>query len=110
MVRGCFGNNNVGLLHKVEACMTKETYKDILENQMLPSGDPKHKSKLCKLFKRIRRTRNPMDWSAQSPDLYQIELLRDELDRKVREDGPTSKNVLWDILDASWKKKDTLNP
>ena len=81
---------------------------------MLPSGkrlfsgnfvfmqdnNPKHKSKLCTDYLtklQEHKILTPMDWPPQSPDPNQIELLWDELDRQIREDGPTSKNVLWDI-------------
>jgi len=43
-----------------------------------------------------------MFWPPQSPDLNPIELLWDELDRRVRNECPTSKNHLWSILQEAW--------
>ena len=43
-----------------------------------------------------------MTWPAQSPDLKPIELLWEELDRKVRQKCPSSKEHLWQILEESW--------
>ena len=43
-----------------------------------------------------------MDWPPQSPDLNPIELLWEELDRKVRETQPSSLENLWNILQEQW--------
>lgn len=45
-----------------------------------------------------------MVWPAQSPDLNPIELLWDELDRKIRIKGPTSKTHLWQVLKEAWSE------
>lgn len=119
MVWGCFGNNRVGDFIKIEGILKKEGYKTILEENVLPSGrrligrgfvfqednDPKHSSKLCRGFleeKEKRRVLNYMVWPPQSPDLNPIELLWDELDRKVRTKCPTSQKNLWEILQKAW--------
>ena len=43
-----------------------------------------------------------MTWPPQSPDLNPIELLWDELDRRVRKVCPTSTQHLWNILQQEW--------
>ena len=45
-----------------------------------------------------------MTWLPQSPDLNPIELLWDELDRKITTECPTSKSYLWDIIEQEWNK------
>lgn len=44
-----------------------------------------------------------MIWPPQSPDLNPIELLWEELDRRVRKICPISAEHLWDILQKEWK-------
>lgn len=34
-VRGCFSYNGVGPIHRIDGVMTKEGYRDILDNVML---------------------------------------------------------------------------
>ena len=43
-----------------------------------------------------------MKWSPKSPDLNPIELLWEELDRRVRDLKPTSLPGLWDCLNEAW--------
>jgi transposase len=121
MVWGCFGNNQVGDLVKIEGILLKEGYKSNLEQHVLPNGrrligrgfifqednDPKHSSKLCRNFmadKEKHRYLYVMEWPAQSPDLNPIELLWDEIDRTIRKKSPTSKSHLWQILQQSWSE------
>ena len=118
-VWGCFGGENVELIHRIEEIMTKEIYREILEQQVLPSGerlfpdqyvfmhdnDPKHTSKICKSYLedlQNQKVLKIMDWPPQSPDLNPIELLWEELDRKVRETQPSSLENLWNILQEQW--------
>ena len=51
-----------------------------------------------------------MSWPPQSPDLNPIELLWDELDRKIRTVCPTSKFHLWNIIEQEWNniQKETI--
>ena len=43
-----------------------------------------------------------MEWPPQSPDLNPIELLWEELDRRVRDLKPTSLTGLWDGFNEAW--------
>lgn len=120
MVWGCFGSNKIGDLVKVEGTMKKEDYHSILQKHAKISGlhligkgfvlqqdnDPKHTSKLCKNYLQSLEKKNilqNMEWPAQSPDCNPIELLWDELDRRVRKQLITSKVHLWEILQQEWK-------
>ena len=42
-----------------------------------------------------------MEWPAQSPDLNPIELVWDELDRRMIAKQPTSATHLWELLQQS---------
>lgn len=128
MVWGSFCYEGVGDLVKIDGILNKEGYKSILMDHALPSGrrligdnfwlqqdnDPKHSSKLCREYlksKEQRKIVQNMIWPAQSPDLNPIELLWDELDRKVRESCPKSKPHLWTLLQTTWESLpcETLN-
>ena len=45
-----------------------------------------------------------MEWPAQSPDLNPIELVWDELDRRVKAKQPTSVTHLWELLQQCWEE------
>ena len=46
-----------------------------------------------------------MEWPAQSPDLNPIELVCDELDRRVKAKQPTSAtHSLWELLQQCWEE------
>lgn len=119
MVWGCFGHSGVGQLVKIDGILRKEQYHNILQRYAIPSGmqlighgfifqqdnDPKHTSKLCTGY--LERKEGDgvleiMNWPPQSPDLNPIELLWDELDRKVRDLKPTSLPGLWNSLNETW--------
>lgn len=119
MVWGCFSRIGVGDLVKIDGIMKKEQYLQILKDHAVPSGlrlvgkkfifqqdnDPKHTSKICKGYMQEQEddgVLKNMDWPPQSPDLNPIELLWEELDRRVREQCPTSARSLWEILQNSW--------
>lgn len=44
-----------------------------------------------------------MTWPPQSPDLNPIEMVWDEMDRKLKAKGPTSAQHLWEVLQDCWK-------
>ena len=49
-----------------------------------------------------------MPWPAQSADLNLIDVMCDELDRKVRAKQPTSAAHLWQLLQESWTEQFSL--
>ena len=119
MVWGCFGNGQTGDLKNVEGILRKEGYHEVLVKHAIPSGkrlmaakftfqqdnDPKLTSILCKKYLENKvkdGTLIYMDHSPQSPDLNPIELLWDELDRRVRILQPRNLNQLWEYLQTAW--------
>uniref|UniRef100_A0A4W5KQD8 Tc1-like transposase DDE domain-containing protein n=1 Tax=Hucho hucho TaxID=62062 RepID=A0A4W5KQD8_9TELE len=44
-----------------------------------------------------------MTWPPKSPDLNPIEMVWDELDRRVKEKQPTSVQHMWELLQDCWK-------
>jgi transposase len=44
-----------------------------------------------------------MTWPPQSPDLKPIQMAWDELDRRVKENQPTSAQNIWELLQDGWK-------
>ncbi|XP_008558725.3 transposable element Tcb1 transposase [Microplitis demolitor] len=123
MVWGCFGNSKPGNLVRITGKLNKESYLKILQDSAIPSGlsligsgfifqqdnDPKHSSKLCQNFlnkKKAENILNIMQWPSQSPDLSPIELVWDELDRRVKSRCPTSSEHLWQLLENEWNKLD----
>ena len=44
-----------------------------------------------------------MFWPPQSPDLNPIEMVWDELDRRVKEKQPTGATYMWELLQNCWK-------
>jgi hypothetical protein len=44
-----------------------------------------------------------MTWPPQSPYLKPIEMVWDELDRRVKEKQPTSAQTMWELLQDCWK-------
>lgn len=119
LVWGCFSFAGTGDLCRIEGIMRKENYLKILQENILPSGlrligpnftfmhdnDPKHTAVVCKNYlsaQERKKNFKVMTWPPQSPDLNPIELLWDELDRRVRKVCPTSKEHLWNILEREW--------
>ena len=45
-----------------------------------------------------------MKWLAKSPDLNPIELVWDELDRRVKAKQPTNATHLWELLQQRWEE------
>lgn len=44
-----------------------------------------------------------IEWQAQSPDLNPVELVWDELDKRVKTKQPTSAPHLWELLQQIWE-------
>ncbi|CDQ70919.1 unnamed protein product [Oncorhynchus mykiss] len=44
-----------------------------------------------------------MTWPPQSPNLNPIEMVWDELDRRVKEKQPTSAQLMWELLQDCWQ-------
>jgi transposase len=123
MVWGCFTEGGVGKLRKIDGSMRKEQYHRILQNSAIPSGiglagygfifqqdnDPKHTSRLCKNYLETKEAEGVLEVMIsppQSPDLNPIELLWEELDRKVRETTPKSQTAMWEALQQTWNTMD----
>lgn len=100
----CFGGNKTEDLVEIVGTMKKETSGLHLigkEFVLQQDNDPKHTSHLCKNYLQSlekRKILQNMEWPAQSPDCNPIELLWDELDRRIRKMRITSKVHLWKIL------------
>jgi hypothetical protein len=63
-------------------------------------------SRLCKVYltkKESDGELHQMTWPPQSPDLNPIEMVWDELDRRVKEKHPTSAPHMWKYLQDCWK-------
>ena len=121
MVWGCFAGSRVGDLFRVRGTLNQNGYHSILQRHAIPSGmrlvgqgfilqqdnDPKHKSKLCQNYlakKEQAGKLENMEWPAQSPDLNPIELVWDEMDRRVKAKQPTSATHLWELLQQTWEE------
>ena len=100
MVWGSFGGNKVWDLVKVDGKMNQKVYHGLLQQHSKTSGlrligkgfvlqqdnNPKHTSCLWKNFVKSledKKMLKNMEWPPQSPDCNPIELLWDELDRKI---------------------------
>ena len=65
-----------------------------------------HTSRLCKGYLTKKKgdvVMHKMNWPPQSPDLNPIEMVWDELDRRVEEKQPTSAQHMGELLQDSWK-------
>ena len=99
--------------------MKKGQFHSILQRHSIPSGinlighefisqqvnDPKYTLKLCISYlerKKVAGDLNIMGCPPQSLDLNPIELLWEELYRRVRDLKPTSLPCLWDCLNEAW--------
>ncbi|CDQ86405.1 unnamed protein product [Oncorhynchus mykiss] len=59
-----------------------------------------HTSRLCKDYftkKESDGVLHQMTWPQQSPDLNPIQMVWDELDRRVKEKQPTSAQHMWEL-------------
>jgi transposase len=65
-----------------------------------------HTSRLCKGYlikKESDGVLHQMTRPPQSPDLNPIEMVWDELDRRVKEKQPTGAQHMWELLQDCWK-------
>ena len=116
-VWGCFADDTVADLFKIEGTLKKHGYHSILQQHAIPSAlclvgpsfifqqdnDPKHTSRLCKgsLTKKERHGMlHQMTWPPQSPDLNPVEMVWDEMDCRVKAKGAQH---LWELLQDCWK-------
>ena len=120
MVWGCFAGDTVFDLFRVQSTLNLQSYHSILQRYAIPSGlrlvglsfvyqqdnDPNSTSRLCKGFltkKESGGVLHQMTWPPQSPKFNPIEVVWDELDRRVKEKQPTSAQHVWEFLQDFWK-------
>jgi hypothetical protein len=118
MVWGCFIRKGVGKLYVLDRIMDRHYYRDILEQNLLPSidhfqlgqacifmhdNDPKHTSKLVKEWLKKKRIET-LPWPSCSPDSNPIENLWDELERRVKKKQPKNLRELELVLAQEWNK------
>ena len=108
-------------MHQVMGRLNQTSYHSVLQHHTVPSGtrfmgrqgfvlmqdnDPKHTtSKLCQSYIKSKEEQHIfqlMSWPAQSADLNPIELVWNELDRKVRAKQTITTTHLWQLLQESW--------
>ena len=107
MVCGCFAGDTVCELFKIQGTLNQNDYHSILHGYAIPSGlclvgpsfvfqqdnDSKHTPRLCKDYLTKEESDgvlHQMIWPPQSPNINPIEMVWDELDRRVKERQPTS--------------------
>jgi hypothetical protein len=112
---GCFSFLGVGPIFWIKETMTKETYRDILQNVMLPyardnmgrewrfqqDNDPKHASKIVKDWFHQNQV-SVIEWPSQSPDLNPIEHLWRELKKALPREKIVNKQELWREVQKAW--------
>uniref|UniRef100_A0AAZ3P2N4 C2H2-type domain-containing protein n=1 Tax=Oncorhynchus tshawytscha TaxID=74940 RepID=A0AAZ3P2N4_ONCTS len=65
-----------------------------------------HTSRLCKGYftkKESDGVLHQLTWPSQSPNLHPSEMVRDELDHRVKEKQPKSAQHMWELLQDCWK-------
>ena len=121
MVWGCFAACGAGNIYRVQGIMEQIQYREILEDQLLPSAedlfpeggwifqqdnDPKHTAKLTKKWFGDAGVLI-LDWPSQSPDLNPIENLWSILDANLKDRRPQNEEELFEILKEGWKNLST---
>ena len=120
MVWGSFAGSRVSDLQRVSGTLNQNGYHSILQCHAIPSGvrlvgqgfilqqdnDPKHTSRLCHndLRRKEQECRLQItEWPAQSPDLDPIQLVWDELCRRMKVKQPTRATHLWELRKQCWE-------
>ena len=113
---GCFSSSGVGSLLFIDGNMTGESYREILENNLLKSveklgmsdgwifqhdNDSKHRAVIVANWLN-RNGVERLHWLSFSPDLNPIEHLRDEVERRPMKKQPKSQNELKESLIEVW--------
>ena len=119
MIWDCMTSKGPGLFRKIDGILIKETYKNILENELIETlekyqidknqvifqhdNDPKHTSKIVKEW--ISNNLQVLRWPAQSPDLNPIEHLWALLKIRLNKyDTPPSGMIeLWSRVKEIWE-------
>ena len=108
MVCGCFVGDTVCELFRIQGTLNQHGHHSILKRYPISSvlclaglsfvfqqdNDTKH----TYLTKKESDVLHQMTWPPQSPDLNPIEMVWDELDRRVKENLPTSAQHMWELL------------
>ena len=113
---GRFVGDTVSDLFRIQGTLNQHGYHSILQQHAIPPGlrfhlffnrtMTQHTSRPCKGYltkKESDRVLHQMTWPPQSPDLNPIEIVWDELDRRVKEKQPTSAQHMWELLQDGWK-------
>lgn len=124
MVWGCFSGQGMGPIHIIKDTMTGIGYRTILNDVMYPyaeenmplvwrfqhDNDPKHTSRVVTEWLQSNEVR-VLKWPAQSPDLNPIENLWEIVDRKIRTQNYTRKEVLSEAVIREWQNisKETID-
>ena len=119
MMWGHFAGDTVCDLFGIQSTLNQHGYHPISHLTTIPSclhfvglsfvykqdNDPKHTSRLCKgyLSKESDQVMHQITWPPQSPNLNAIEMVWDELDRRVKKKQPTSAQHMWELLQECWK-------
>ena len=117
MIWGCFSMAGTGRIRLCEGRMNQKTYKEVLEEDLLPSAKklypdnndwifqqdnaPCHTAKSVTTWMEKMNIRT-MSWPAQSPDLNPIENLWNNIKEKMREHKPANKKELFHFLKQEW--------
>lgn len=118
MVSGCFTKKGVGKLYILDGIMDRFYYRQILEENLLPSvqqlglrsnfifmhdNDPKHTSALVKGWLKNNGIQ-ALEWTSSSPDLNPIEHFWNVLEDRMNKHHPKNKTELADRLVEEWDK------